>query len=113
MKYDRVYLNPSIDYVFCYLKETVIEEKDCDYYEYNRECEKNEEYLKRTHRKGSHAGYREVGRCGRILNSCKYCLEKGKSEEFLLPSDAIELFNKNNNRNEPFIRRFCRKWNIW
>lgn len=113
MKYDRVYLNPDIDYVFCFLKETVIEEKDCDYYEYNRECERNNEYLKRTHIKGSLAGYCERGRPGSILNSCKYCLEKGKAKEYLLPSDAINVFNKQDTDKENFIRKICRKWNIW
>ena len=112
-KIEKVYLDPDIDYVFCFLKETVIEEKNCDYYEHNLECDRKHDVFGRTHRKGSLAGYCERGRPGSILNSCKYCLKKDKAKEYLLPSDAIELFN-NHEKIETFIDkvRKMRRCNI-
>jgi hypothetical protein len=105
--YEKVYLNPDIDYVFCYLKETIIEEKDCDCYEHNLECDKNHDILGRTHLKGSSSGrayaYRDSDP---ILNSCKYCLEQGKAKRYVLPHDAVPLFNKKeNNRIMKFLRK--------
>ena len=96
-KYEKVYLNKNIDYVFCFLKETIIEENECDYYEHNMECDKNDDFWGRTHMKGSNSGISYAYRGGDpILNSCKYCLEKDKAKRYWLPDDAVELFNKNN-----------------
>ena len=106
MKYDKVYLNPDIDYVFCYLKETIIEEKDCDYYEHNLECDKNRDFFGRTHTKGSMAGYRVRGISESILNSCNYCLEKDKAKCYALPPEAVDLFNK---QDESKIKKFIKK----
>ena len=89
----HVYLDPEIDYVFCFKKETVIEEKDCDMYEYNLECEKNDDFWSRTHMKGSCSGARIRGR-GDMLNECEYCLEKGKAKKYALSDEAIKCFNK-------------------
>lgn len=89
----HVYLDPEIDYVFCFKKETVIEEKDCDMYEYNLECDKNDDFWGRTHRKGSLSGAFISGR-GSMLNECDYCLKKGKAVKYALSTEAIKLFNK-------------------
>ena len=89
----HVYLDPEIDYVFCFKKETIIEEKDCDMYEYNLECDKNNDFWGRTHMKGSLDGTVIRGR-GNKLNECSYCLEKDKAAKYALSDEAIKLFNK-------------------
>ena len=102
--YDRVYLNKDIDYVFCFLKETIIKEEECDYYEHNLECDHNHDVFNRTHSKGSMAGYYYAYKAGNVLNSCEYCLKKDKARMYLLPEKAIPLFNKKKEKDSLIYR---------
>lgn len=107
-KVEKIYLNPDIDYVFCFLKETIIEEEDCDMYEYNRGCDERGDILNRTHIKGSNSGATYAyGGPDPILNSCKYCIEKNKAKRYWLPEEAVDLFNE---KDDSFINRFKRRF---
>lgn len=91
-------MNPKKDFVFCFLKERIIEETDCDMYEHNCECDNeinNKNMYHRTHRKGSRAACRYPDTKGDVLNSCEYCLEKDKLKCYTLPPEAVKLLNKN------------------
>lgn len=89
---EYVYLDGNIDYVFCFKRKTVIEEENCDYYEYNRKCEQAHDYLHRTHRKGSNGGGHYVGDSTPILNECDYCLKQGKPKKYCLSYEARKYF---------------------
>lgn len=105
MFYEKVYLDKNIDYVFCFKKGTVIEEEKCDMYEHNLECDENNDFWSRTHRKGSLSGVCIVGK-GSMLNECKYCIEKDEAGEYYLSEEASKLFNKNEKSK---IQRFLEK----
>ena len=89
-----VYLDKDKKYVFCYKKHGIIEHKDCDYYEHNLECDKNENYWGRTHRDSSMSGTKYADDIAPILNECKYCLrKKRKVEKYRLSDEAREWLN--------------------
>lgn len=108
MTYEKVYLNPDIDYVFCFLKETIITEEECDMYEHNKKCYDEGKILNMTHTFGSNSGvcYAHGGQ-DPILNSCKYCLKQGKAKRYWLPQDAVPLFNKKEDKSilDKLLRR--------
>lgn len=84
-----VYLKKDKDYVYCFKREDVIAEEDCDYYEHNLECDKNNDFWGRTHSKGTLAGYGVQGVNGSFIKDCKYCLkEKQEYGKYYLPVDA-------------------------
>lgn len=86
-----VYLPKDKKWLFCFKKRKVIEHEDCDYYEHNLECEKNNDAWGRTHRRSTRLGSSYVGDSCSILNECKYCLEEKRTvEKFRLSDDAIE-----------------------
>ena len=67
MRFKKVKLRKDTDYVYCFLKDKVIREEECDYYEHN--------------------GIEGVS--GRVLNDCGYCIKKEeKYEEYILPTHA-------------------------
>lgn len=109
MTIEKVYLNKDIDYVFCFLKEEIITEEECDMYEYNLECDEKGDILGRTHRKGSNSGATYAYRGpDPILNDCNYCIEKNKAKAYWLPREAIPLFNKKKS-NDGFLKNMFRR----
>lgn len=89
MRFKKVKLRKDTDYVYCFLKDKVIREEECDYYEHNLECDKNNDFWSRTHIKGTNAGYCIEGVSGSVLNDCGYCIKKEeKYEEYILPTHA-------------------------
>lgn len=88
LTYAWVYLDKNKDYVYCFKREGIIEEQECDYYEHNIECDNNGEILKRTHLRGTLAGYKVIGVPGSIMKGCKYCLKNGGYKKYYLPLDA-------------------------
>lgn len=83
------YLRKDKDYVYCFKREQVIEEEDCDYYEHNLECDKNNDFWGRTHRKRTLAGYSVQGVNGSFINDCRYCLKNESDyKKYYLPIDA-------------------------
>lgn len=90
MALKKVRLRKDIDYVYCFFKNKVIKEEECDYYKHNLECDENHDIFGRTHMKGTNSGctYQYAGSTP-VLNSCKYCIEKDELyEEFYLPQDV-------------------------
>lgn len=106
----RIRLRKDKDYVYCFKREKlgrqpIIEEKDCDFYEHNIECDKKHDVFGRTHRKGTLAGYRYHGESGNVLNSCKYCLDQEELyAEYIIPQDA--KVNKNRGGLDDIVRWF-------
>ena len=95
----HVYLDKNKDYVYCFLREQVIEESVCDYYEHNCECDKNDDFWGRTHPKHTIAGYRVYEFSGNFLNDCRYCLDKNVHyEKYNLPLDSKYNENKSFNK---------------
>lgn len=96
MSLKKVRLLKGVDYVYCFLKEKVIKEEECDYYEHNLECDKNDDVYGRTHSKGTRAGYMyATAGSTSVLNSCKYCLKKAEQyEEFYLPQEVTNKKRK-------------------
>lgn len=89
MTYAYVYLDKNKDYVYCFKREGIIEEEECDYYDHNVECDNNRKiYHKRTHLKGTLAGYSVRGIIGNMMQSCRYCVENNDYEKYYLPVDA-------------------------
>jgi len=88
MTYAYVYLDKNKDYVYCFKRESIIEEEECDYYDYNVECVYNGERHKRTHIRGTLAGYKVRGISGSMMQSCKYCLKNSDYKKYYLPVDA-------------------------
>ena len=81
-------------WLFCFKKKCIIEHKDCDYYEHNLECDRNNDYWNRTHTDSSIQGYRIVGEPYSVLNECDYCLEQAKEyEKYVLSDDARKVIN--------------------
>ena len=98
-KYKYVYLPKDEKWLFCFKKRRVIKHKDCDYYEHNLECEKNDDPWGRTHTSHSCKGSSYVGESCSTLNECKYCLEERRRvEKFRLSDDAIEWLDFWENR---------------
>lgn len=94
-----VYLDKDKKYVFCYKKHSIIEHKDCDYYEHNLECDKNKDYWGRTHSDSSRASWVYAYESGSVLNECKYCLEERRNvEKFRLSDEALEWISFMENR---------------
>lgn len=84
-----VWLNKEKDYIYCFKRESILEEEDCDMYKYNLECDEKNDFWGRTHRKGTLAGYNYRGVSDSVLNSCNFCVENNeKYEKFVLPQDA-------------------------
>ena len=109
-KYCKVYLDKNFDYVFCFLKEQIIEESDCDMYPHNLECDKNKDFWGRTHTKGSNSGiYIECE--GIKLNECRYCLEDHQRKEYVLSADASSVLNNKTNSNKGYnkLRKLFRR----
>ena len=97
IKLRKVKLRKDRDYVYCFLREQVIFEEDCDMYEHNRICDEKNDVWSRTHCKGTLAGYKYQGVAGNVLNSCKYCLNaKEEYAEYIIPQEAF--VNKVNNK---------------
>ena len=89
MSLKKVWLLKDRDYVYCFLREKVIFEEECNHYEDNLKCDENDDFWSRTHRKGTRAGYCYAEVSGSVLNSCKFCLEDAeKWEEYIIPQDA-------------------------
>ena len=89
MKLKTIRLRKDKDYVYCFLRESTILEEHCDMYEHNLECDKNKDFWGRTHHRGTLAGHTYLGQSGKVLNSCRYCLdEKEEYEEYILPQEA-------------------------
>lgn len=88
MTYAYVYLDKNKDYVYCFKRESILEEEECDYYDHNVECDKKNDFWGRTHRKGTLAGYKVRGISGKMMQSCKYCLKNHDHEKYYLPVDA-------------------------
>lgn len=96
-----VYLSKDKKWLFCFKKRKVIEHKDCDYYEHNLECKKNNDPWGRTHSDGSLSGRRYVGDSTSILNECKYCLEQRQTvNKYRLSDEAIEWLEFWENRKD-------------
>ena len=84
-----VWLSKDKDYIYCFKREDTIEQKDCDYYEHNLECDKNNDLWGRTHSKRTCAGYKYADTAGSVLNSCKYCIKNAeKYKRYWLPQEA-------------------------
>lgn len=95
MGLQRVILRKDKDYVYCFLKEEIIEEEKCNHYEHNLKCDENDDFWGRTHLKGSDAGYSIQNNPGTVLNSCEYCLrEEEEYEEYVLPPKASEMYKQ-------------------
>lgn len=95
MSLQRVRLNKNKDYVYCFLKEEIIEEEKCNHYEHNLKCEENGDYWGRTHRKGSDSGIGIQGKTGPVLNSCNYCLRQEEEYvEYVLPPKASKMYKQ-------------------
>ena len=100
MKLLKVKLRKDKDYVYCYLKERIIQEEDCDYYEHNMGCDRNGDFWGRTHRKGSNSGICCTSYKEPLLNSCQHCLEEEKKyEEYRLPEEASKIQQTLNRKN--------------
>lgn len=98
-KLKRVWLLKDRDYVYCFLREKVIYEEECNMYEHNLKCDENDDFWGRTHIKGTRAGHCYVEESGSVLKSCRYCLDNSDDwEEYILPQDAevnkLSLFEK-------------------
>ena len=90
-----MYLDKNKEYLFCFKKRKIIEHKDCDYYEHNRRCEKNKDYLHRTHSTGSVSGWNYVNEPTPLLNECEYCLkEKENLEKYRLSDEAGKIMEE-------------------
>lgn len=95
----KVKLRKDKDYVYCYLKEKIIPEEDCDYYEHNMECDRNDDFWGRTHRKGSNSGICCTSYKEPLLNSCQHCLnEEEVYKEYRLPETASKIHGKLNKK---------------
>lgn len=96
----KVKLRKDKDYVYCYLKEKIILEEDCDYYEHNLECDRNDDFWSRTHMKGSNSDICFTSYKEPLLNSCQHCLnEEEVYAEYRLPETASKLHENLNKKN--------------
>ena len=85
----HVYLDEDIDYVFCFKRKTIIEDTDCDYHEYNKEMENQDEIFRMTHIIGTGSGICIRGpNGGQKLNECDYFFKKGKPKKYALSYKA-------------------------
>ena len=90
-KYVYVYLPKDKKWLFCFKKRKVIEHKDCDYYEHNLECKKNNDPWNRTHSSHTTAGWIYSTESTSVLNECKHCLEQRRTvNKYRLSDEAIE-----------------------
>lgn len=86
-----VYLPKDKKWLFCFKKRKVIEHKDCDYYEHNLECKKNNDPWNRTHSSHTTAGWIYSTESTSVLNECKHCLEQRRTvNKYRLSDEAIE-----------------------
>lgn len=77
------------DYIYCFKRESIIEQQYCDYYEHNLECDKNNDFWGRTHSKRTCAGYKYADVAGSVLNSCDYCIKNAeKCKKYWLSQEA-------------------------
>lgn len=86
-----VYLDKDKEWLFCFKKREIIEHKDCDYYEHNLECKKNNDPWNRTHSSHTVAGWCYATDHHPVLNQCRYCLdERQQVEKYRLSDEAVE-----------------------
>ena len=85
-----VELDKDVDYVFCFKKKRILIEQECDYYDFNCDCDKNKQWLKMTHHFGSNSGIGYQSSPRPLLNECRYCLDKDKLKEYDLSDEAYE-----------------------
>lgn len=108
----KVRLRKDKNYVYCYLREDIILDEDCNCYEQNRKVDNNwvKDIRGRTHRRSSNAGYGYAYKAGSVLNSCDYCLkEADKYEEFVLPEKASKIYRLKHGENKSFLKRLFDK----
>lgn len=106
----KVRLRKDKNYVYCYLREDIIWDEDCNCYEQNRKVDNMKDIVGRTHRRSSHAGYGYAYKAGSVLNSCDYCLkEADKYEEFVLPEKASKIYRLKHGENKSFLKRLFDK----
>lgn len=95
----KVRLRKDKNYVYCYLREDIILDENCDCYE------------QRTYRRSSYAGYSYAGEAGSILNSCDDCLREAEQyEEFLLPEKASKIYKLKHGENKSNIFGKIKRW---
>lgn len=83
--------------LFCFEEKKIIDEEECTYYAFNRECDKNGNILKRTHPHANKPcayiirGYPDIDG---ELYICKYCCEKNNppKKKWLVPEEIHEYF---------------------
>ncbi len=84
-----IWLPKDKDYIYCFKRESVMEQQYCDYYEHNLECDKNNDFWGRTHSKHTCAGYTYANVAGSVLNSCDYCIKNAEEyKKYWLPQEA-------------------------
>lgn len=109
----KVRLRKYKNYVYCYLREDIILDEDCDCYKHNLEVDNQKDPWHkggRTHHKSSYAGYSYRGVSGTILNSCDYCIKNLEQyEEFLLPEKASKIYRLKHGENKSFLKRLFDK----
>lgn len=82
-------------YIFCHNQKKIIPDEHCDYYEHNKKCDENKDYIHRTHFSHTMAGYSIRGYSGPVLNQCDYCIEHNKKREtYLIPPEIRKYFPK-------------------
>lgn len=90
------------DYVVCFKKKMIIEDRECDYYLHNKECDKKGDYWGRTHRKSSDSGTTFQGDYIPILNECNYCEEhEATTEKYALSYEAKKILKKKKTKLRP------------
>lgn len=110
----EVRLDKNKDYVFCFNKGTIILEEQCNMYEHNKNCDANDDFWGRTHRKGSSSGVR-VGKHV-LLNECKYCLRKRENvRTYCLSEEAMKCYTSNAKRqgDKMTVKQFTTKGIIY
>lgn len=105
--YEYVVLRKDKPYVLCHLKKRIILEEECDNYEYNEQCDKTHQIIKRTHRKGSLSGAVAIGPGrgprGSLINECDYCTKDPNLITLAIPLDAQKYFpRKEGDKNDTF-----------
>jgi len=88
----HVFLDGDIDYVFCFKRKTIIEDKECDYHEFNLQKKNEGKYFEMTHSIRSNSGRKYVNDASPILNECDYCLKKDSAKKYCLSYEARKYF---------------------
>ena len=110
--YKKVSLDKNKDYVFCFLKEKIIVDCECDMYLHNMKCDRNKDFWGRTHQKGSNSGIHISGE-GAMLNECNYCLEDHQKNEYVLSYEATSVLKKNNKSSNTRLLDKVKEFFMW